>query len=140
MRKKKKKKILSIGNTVGGVITQKNIGAAHSEGGVRGKGRGDLCVFNFIAYLLSLGPSPSSSPLPAIYLTKYHNEDTTKTPFPSTFHFSFLIFFQAGRTLAWFSLLVLRCGSGCQIKAQAAARVGRSGTSEEGAGTYPPAA
>ena len=33
--------------------------------------------------------------------------------------------------------LVLRCGSGCQIKAQAAARVGRSGTSEEGAGRTP---
>jgi len=54
------------------------------------------------------------------------------------------IYFQAGRTLAWFSLLVFRCGSGCQIKAQAAARVGRSGTSagcltapEEGAGRTP---
>ena len=76
-----------------GVRTQKNTGAAHSEGGVRGKGRGDLCVFNFIAYLLSLSPSPSSSLLSSIYLTKYHNENKTKTPFPSTFHFSFLFFF-----------------------------------------------
>ena len=115
-----------------GARTQKNIGSAHNEGRGRGRGRGGLCVFNFIAYLLSLSPSPSSSLLSSIYLTKYHNENTTKTPFPSTFHFSFFFFdfFQAGRTLAWFSLLVLRCGSGCQIKAQAAARVGRSGISD----------
>jgi hypothetical protein len=63
----------------------------------------------------------------------------------SPIFFFFFFFFQAGRTpLAWFSLLVLRCGSGCQIKAQAAARVGRSGISdgcftapEESAGRTP---
>ena len=32
--------------------------------------------------------------------------------------------------LTWFSLLALRCGSDCQFKVQAAARVGRSGISD----------
>ena len=66
----------------------------------------------------------------------HHRPPSTPSHFQLFFFFDF---FQAGRTLAWFSLLVLRCGSGWQIKAQAAARVGRSGTSEEGA-AYPPAA
>ena len=54
----------------------------------------------------------------------------------------FSIFFSGGVNPRLF--LMLRCGSGCQIKAQAPARVGRSGTSdgcftapEEGAGRTP---
>ena len=83
-------------------------------------------------------------PNPPTTTTTHKTQDTTNTtnptalPFsPSTSHFLFFDFFQAGRTLAWFSLWMFRCGSGCQIKAQAAARVGRSGTSEEGAGRTP---
>ena len=81
---------------------QKNTGAAHSEGGVRGNGRGDLCVFNFIADLLSLGPSPSPSLLSAIYLPKYKTEDTAKTPSHFFFSFFSFFFFRRGEPLPGF--------------------------------------
>ena len=138
-----------------GARTQKNIGSAHSEGRGRGRGRGGLCVFKFIADLLSLSPSPSSSLLSAIHQPKHHNEDTTTTPFHSTFHFSFFFFFflfflffsRRGEPLPGFPFLVFRCGSGWRIKAQAAARVGRPCISTgrltpplESAGRNPPAA
>ena len=59
-------------------------------------------MFKFIADLLSLSPPPSSPLLSAIYLPKHHNEDTTETPFHSTFHFSFLIFSRRGEPLPGF--------------------------------------
>ena len=83
--------------------------------------------------LSRLSSSPTTTPTDLYF----KRSETKTTPTLPLSIFSFFDFFQAGRTLAWFSLLVLRCGSGCQIKAQAAARVGRSGTSEEGAGRTP---
>ncbi len=74
-------------------------------------------MFKFIiAYLLFLGPSPLRLFFPQ-FISLITTTKTQPKDLSHTFYFYFFNFFQAGRALAWFSLLVFRCGSGCQFKA-----------------------
>ena len=126
--------------------TRNNTPTHRGEGGQFGQARVSVSFGPHRLHSPLTLPKPNTTPTP-IHIPQIH---TTATNFPIFFLLFFLFFFfQAGRTPVLVSLCFGASFSVrlAKIKAQAAARVGRSGISEgcftapkERDWTYPPAA